>query len=247
MVAPDTTCSSVIPRGFVHAPHSQTRPPLPTSSEKTSESGGKPAMIGSQRQPQMHVTPVASDQATDVVRALYDGDLAAKGYIPNYTRLFSLRPEAHRAWRQLVAAITAPMNLRRYELATLAAAEALRCRYCVAAHGAILESTFFDRDQLEAIIRDFRSAGLDSVDVAIMAFAEKIALHAYKVTPDDVDELRSHGLSDGDILDVALTAAARSFFSKTLDAMGCEPDEALVGTAHLIDLAVRGDTPGRHD
>jgi hypothetical protein len=37
---------------------------------------------------------------------------------------------------------------------------------------------------------------LEPVDVAIMAFAEKVALHAYKVTPEDVEglrELRPHG------------------------------------------------------
>ncbi len=187
----------------------------------------------------MHVTPVAPEKATGAIRDLYEGDLAAKGYIPNYTRLFGLRPEAYRAWRQLVAAITGTMELRRYELATLAAAEALRCRYCVAAHGAILESKFYDRQQLEGIARDYRNAGLDPLDVAIMAFAKKIALHAYKVTEADVDELRSCGLSDEEILDVALTAAARSFFSKTLDAMGCEPDDALGGTANLLALNQR--------
>jgi len=192
----------------------------------------------------MRIRPVASEEATGAVRDLYEHDLAAKGYVPNYTRLFSLRPDAYRGWRQLVAAIMGTMDLRRYELVTFAAAEALRSRYCVAAHGAILGSTFFDRPQLEAIARDFREAGLAPLDVAIMAFAAKIAIRAYAVTDSDVDELRTLGLSDAEVFDVALAASARSFFSKTLDAMGCEPDEALAGTAHLLDLAERNEAPG---
>jgi uncharacterized peroxidase-related enzyme len=193
----------------------------------------------------MYVTPVEPENATGALHALYEGEVAAKGYIPNYTRLFSLRPEVYRAWRQLVTALNGTMDLRRYELATLAAAEALRCRYCVAAHGAVLESKFYDRPQLEAIVRDFRNAGLDPVDVAIMTFAQKIARHAYEVTEADVTELRTLGLGDAEILDVALTASARSFFSKTLDAMGCEPDEALAGTANLLDLVGSGETQAR--
>ena len=59
-----------------------------------------------------------------------------------------------------------------------------------------------------------------------MAFAEKLTLHAYKVTQEDIDELRRHGFSDGEILDVALAAAARNFFSKVLDAVAAEPDAA---------------------
>ncbi len=58
-----------------------------------------------------------------------------------------------------------------------------------------------------------------------MAFAEKVALHAYEVTPEDIERLRAHAFSDAEILDIALTAGARSFFSKVLDAVGAEPDE----------------------
>ena len=190
----------------------------------------------------MRITPVAPEEATDAIRDLYEHDLAAKGFIANYTRLFSLRPDAFRAWRQLIGAVMSTMEPRRYELVTLAAAEAMRSRYCVAAHGAILESTFYDRPQLESIARDFRDAGLAPIDVAIMAFAEKIALRAHAVTDADVDQLRTLGLDDAEILDVALAAAARSFFGKTLDALGCEPDEALAGTVHLLDLTTSGKT-----
>ncbi len=189
----------------------------------------------------MRITPVAPEEATGAVRDLYEHDLAAKGFIANYTLLFSLRPDAFRAWRQLVGAVMSTMEPRRYELVTLAAAEALWSRYCVAAHGAILESAFIDRPQLEAIVHDFRQAGLTPLEVAVMAFAEKIALRAHAVTDADVDQLRILGLGDAEILDVALAAAARSFFSKTLDALGCEPDEALAGTAHLLDFAHRDE------
>jgi hypothetical protein len=45
------------------------------------------------------------------------------------------------------------------------------------------------------------------------------------VTPEEIDGLRAQGFSDADILDIALTAAARSFLSKTLDAVGSDPDD----------------------
>ena len=88
----------------------------------------------------------------------------------------------------------------------------------------MLRSKFFNAEQLEAIVQDYRHAGLEPAEVAMMAYAEKIVLNAYKVTPEDIDGLRLHGFSDTDILDIALTAAARSFYSKVLDAVGAEPD-----------------------
>jgi uncharacterized peroxidase-related enzyme len=93
------------------------------------------------------------------------------------------------------------------------------------AHGALLRKNFFDADQIIAIVKDFRAAGLPPDEVAIMAFAQKITTQANQINKKDYDELRGYGLSDEEILDVVLASAARNFFSKTLDGLGAEPDE----------------------
>lgn len=59
-----------------------------------------------------------------------------------------------------------------------------------------------------------------------MSFAEKVTLQAKDVTSQDIDGLRAYGLTDADILDIVLATAARNFFSKSLDALGAEPDAA---------------------
>jgi uncharacterized peroxidase-related enzyme len=164
--------------------------------------------------------------ADEDVAELYDADRARLGYVANYTRLFAHRPAAYAAWQQLIAAISGAMDLRRYELATLAAARELRSSYCVLAHGKVLTEKFFDDATVTALAADHRSAGLEPVDVAVMDLAEKVARDASSVTREDVDRLRELGVDDAGILDIVLAAAARSFFSKTLDALGAEPDSA---------------------
>jgi alkylhydroperoxidase family enzyme len=57
-----------------------------------------------------------------------------------------------------------------------------------------------------------------------MDLAAKVVDDAGSVQEADIERLRSLGLSDEDIADVVLAAAARCFFSKTLDALGVEPD-----------------------
>jgi uncharacterized peroxidase-related enzyme len=164
----------------------------------------------------------ADDQAGD----LYDADRARAGYVANYTRLFAHRPQVYAAWQALNASVKESMDLRRYELATLAAAQELGSSYCALAHGQILAEQFYDAETVRAIAADRQSAGLEPVDVAIMDLAEKVARDATSVTADDVAGLRELGLDDADILDIVLTASARSFFSKTLDALSAEPDSA---------------------
>jgi uncharacterized peroxidase-related enzyme len=170
------------------------------------------------------IETIGEGEATGATAELYDGDRERFGFLPNFTRAFSLRPEVYAVWLQLNGAIKARMDPRRYELATLAAARRLRSSYCALAHGAVLADQFMDPGAVAAAIEDHRAAGLDEVDVAVMDLADRVAADATSVGEADIDRLRSLGLSDGDVCDVVLAAAARSFFSKTLDALGVEPD-----------------------
>ena len=117
------------------------------------------------------------------------------------------------------------MDLRRYELVTLAAARALNSSYCMLAHGSVLRKKFYSPEELMLIAKDYHTAGLTPAEVAMMAFATQIVQDATKITQNDIDELREHGFSDAEIFDITATATARCFFSKTLDALGAEPDE----------------------
>jgi hypothetical protein len=91
----------------------------------------------------------------------------------NYERAFDERPDVYSAWGRLLGAIKANMDLRRYELAMLAAARRLRSTYCSLAHGKVL----------------------------IEEFGEPVL----QIATDR-------------------TAAARSFWTKTLDALGVQAD-----------------------
>jgi len=137
----------------------------------------------------------------------------------NIERLFELRPEVYAAWRQLVTAVKATSDERRYELATLAAARRLRSSYCSLAHGKVLAEQFYGFESVPAL-----PDGLEDADRAIMAFAEKVVADATAITEADIEELRAQGLSDDEIFDVVLAATIRCFFSKTLDALGVQPD-----------------------
>jgi uncharacterized peroxidase-related enzyme len=170
------------------------------------------------------IEAVPDDHAAGATATMYAADTAVFGYLPNFTRAFSLRPAVYAAWRELNGTIKGNMDLRRYELATVAAARRLRSSYCCLAHGSVLMEKFLDAESVSAVVVDHRGAGLDDVDVAVMDLAEKVADDALTVQQDDIDRLRTAGLSDEDVLDVVLAAAARCFFSKTLDALGVEPD-----------------------
>ena len=157
----------------------------------------------------------------------------------NLERAFQARSDVYAAWVQLNGAIKANMDLRRYELATLAAARRLRSTYCALAHGKVLLETL--GEPVREIALDRSAAGLDEVDVAVMDLAERVVDDATTITRDELDRLRELGLSDDEIMDVVLAAAVRCFFSKTLDALDVRADASYRELdPELLDVLVVG-------
>ncbi len=172
---------------------------------------------------------IADEDAPPEMEPYLAQDRDADGYVWNLTRAFAQRPAVFEAWRRLAGAVKGNMDVRRYELATLAAARRLRSSYCSLAHGKILAEQFLGPEQVRDAVVDHRTAGLDDVYVAVMDLADKVAADAASVTKDDVERLRALGLTDAEIFDVVATAALRCFFSKTLDGLGVQPDAAFGG------------------
>ena len=99
-------------------------------------------------------------------------------------------------------------------LATIAAAQQLRSSYCSIAHGKVLVEKFGLRP----------GDALSEEEQAVQELARKVAADALSVTDADYERLRGFGLSDDEIFDVVLAAAARSFFCKSIDGTGVQPD-----------------------
>lgn len=142
----------------------------------------------------------------------------------NYERAFAHRPAVYSAWRELTGAIKGTMDERLYELVTLAAARGLRSSYCSLAHGQVLLGRHLSADDLVAFATEPASAPLTPVEAAAVRLARRVVEDATTVSAEDVGELRELGLPDEEIFDIVAAAAARCFFSKTLDALGVQPD-----------------------
>jgi hypothetical protein len=76
-----------------------------------------------------YINHIPYEDSTGRLRELYETELKNQDFIPNYVQAFSLRPEVYEAWSTLLKTIRTQMRLRRYELVTIAAAQAQGCRY----------------------------------------------------------------------------------------------------------------------
>lgn len=188
------------------------------------------------------IQTVAPEQASGEVLAMYQRQQAHFGYLPNYARAFSHRPDVMASWAALLATIRRHVEPRRFELATLAAAQALGNAYCSLAHGKVLVELLGEAEA-RAIAAGDGGNTLTAAERAMMAFARQVARDAGSVTAGDVERLRAHGFADAEVFDIVAVAAARAFFTKVLDGLGAEADAAYREMAPELREALTGGRP----
>jgi uncharacterized peroxidase-related enzyme len=171
------------------------------------------------------INTIRPSESEGEVRSMFERQQQSWGFVPNYAKVFCYRPEVMVRWAQLLSEIRRPMDDRRFELATFAAAHELKNTACALEHGKQL-GRFIGPESVVALAVGAENHGLSEADVAIASYARKIANDASAVTREDVEGLKSHGLSDAEIFDIAAAAAGRAFFTKLLDALGVQADSA---------------------
>ena len=172
----------------------------------------------------MFIDTVPEESAAGALAEFYQQQKRAWGFLPNFAEVFSARPEVAMAWSVLNKTVRDGMDRRRFEIATIGAARALRSTYCTAAHSKFLRDECGDEPTMIAIAEDPSGAGLGEQDRAVYKFAAQVARDASSIQQQDIDALRELGLTDADVADIVFAAAARSFFTRVLDGLGARLD-----------------------
>ena len=179
------------------------------------------------------IETIAPAAASGDVHGMYERQQGRWGYVPNYARTFSARPDLMPLWADLLAGIRRHIEPRRFELATVAAAAALGSSSCSLAHGKLL-CHFLPQETVAGIARAAASGtgvpalpGLSALDQAIVGFAARAARSPGTTRQEDIEALRAGGMSDAEIFDVAAAVAGRCFFAGLIESLGTQPDTAL--------------------
>ncbi|MGF1473473.1 MAG: peroxidase-related enzyme [Rubrobacteraceae bacterium] len=150
------------------------------------------------------------------------------GFVPNVFRAYSFRPERLSAWfnhyRQLHEP-TDELSAAEREMIAVAVSMENGCLYCLVAHGAALREELGDPILADRITLDYRRAGLGERLRAILDYAVKITNDPLECSSEDLDHLKSFGLSDVACWDVVEIASMYNFTNRMSLACGKIPNE----------------------
>jgi uncharacterized peroxidase-related enzyme len=178
----------------------------------------------------MYLQTIAEDAAEGAVAEIYRAQKAKLGFVMATAACMTTRPDLLPVYTAFIEQVRAgfSLSMRDWKLITLIAAKHVPSTYCSSVYGQQLVVDLGSKAAVLAVQRDFRQAGLTEKDVAMLAYAEKIAIDASKVGPADIDALRQAGFTDQQICDIALCASFRCFIGRFFDAVGAGPEAVYI-------------------
>ena len=178
----------------------------------------------------MYLQTIEEEQATGRVAEIYEKQKAQLGFVMEAAKCFTARPDLLPIYTDFSDRIRAgfSLGLREWRLITLIAAKYIPSTYCSHVYSRQLIDDLGSKEAVLAVQRDYRNAGLPDRDVEMLAYAEKVARDASRISQADIDRLRRTGFSDREICDIALCAAFRCFVSRFFDATGAGTEAAFI-------------------
>lgn len=180
---------------------------------------------------------ISPEQADQDLKELFD-DIQRLSETPvvfnMWQTLANSPPALAGSWQLMLNAYlqgTLPMSLKAMILFAISAAH--RCHYCAAVHEATCRIIGIDAVSLEAIVQDLKQLNPERAR-RIIQFAIRCADEPLALGEADYDQIRSYGITDGEMTEIITLAALGTYFETLANALKLEVDsylqEVLPGT-----------------
>lgn len=166
-------------------------------------------------------------ELSEATNAYFDKCREKLGMVPNVLVAYAFDEKKLRAftdmYNDLMLGASGLTKLER-EMIAVAVSAINHCYYCLTAHGAAVRQLSGDPAFGEMIAMNWRAAGLDARQTAMMEFSEKLTETPGKIDDADRAALRDAGFSDRDIWDIASTAAFFNMSNRVAAATDMRPN-----------------------
>jgi uncharacterized peroxidase-related enzyme len=152
---------------------------------------------------------------------------AAFGFVPNFYRAQTRRPDLVDAELTLMATILnveGALTRQQKEYLFLVCSAANMSTYCVTAHCEIVRMLGIKGPEPEQVAIDYASTELPMALKSLLAFATKLTLQPTKIARQDIDDLRTYGFTDQQIMETVVTVGFAKFANFVAFGLGAVPD-----------------------
>jgi uncharacterized peroxidase-related enzyme len=153
--------------------------------------------------------PVTPESATGEAKAALDAVQSRMGRVPNTFQLMANSPAALKAYLAFSDQLSKGLlDAQMRERIAIAVAETHGCEYCLSAHVAIGKSVGLSDDEL---MKARQQQSSDPKADAAMSFVRDVLVRKGSIIDADLEEARTAGLTDGEIVELVANLALNIF------------------------------------
>jgi uncharacterized peroxidase-related enzyme len=171
------------------------------------------------------------NEAVGEVAELYDEikSVLQSPFVPNIMKAIAVSAPALKIYwllfKNATAYLTLPESL--VSMISYTVAQNNNCRYCSTNYELSCRVLGIDEQTLAALVEDLGNVTPERVR-AIIEFAVMVARHPQGLVAADYDALRQYGITDAEIVEIILIAAATSFGNIISDALKVPVEQEVI-------------------
>ncbi|MBX5495018.1 MAG: peroxidase-related enzyme [Bryobacteraceae bacterium] len=169
--------------------------------------------------PSVENNPNAEGAYADLIKAAQ----AAGKEVPQIWHLFAYKPAMTQHLEQLTQAVMrgpSPLSPGFRELIATLTSKRNQTPFCATTHAASTTELLGNRELVEAVLHDPRSAPVTPAEKALLLFVEKVNHEFWKIGEEDFEILRAAGWSDEAIYDAITVCALFNFYNRWVRSTG---------------------------
>ncbi len=146
----------------------------------------------------------------------------------NVLKVHSIKPdvlEAHMRLYEVLMFGKGKLTRQQREMIGVVVSTSNSCPYCVNHHSEALFLVSFNIEKMALIAKDYNQAELNSLDLEICYYAEKLTKTPYKITEDNIIKLRDLGLDDEGIFEVNQIVSYFNYVNRVCNGLGVVMEE----------------------
>jgi uncharacterized peroxidase-related enzyme len=179
----------------------------------------------------MWIETIGVDAAQGRLREVYERIAKRRGKVSNIMAVQSLDPDSMEAHLELYLAVMfrrGGLSRAEREMVAVAVSVANGCDYCIRHHAEALQAYWKDADRVRMLETGQEPPDLSPRERAMVVHARLLTLAAGDVRRQHVDQLRSAGLQDEEVLHLHLVIGYFNFVNRLALGLGVEfsADEA---------------------
>ncbi len=176
-------------------------------------------------------------EATGVLKKLYDKVKGPEDYIDNILKVHSLRPHTLQGHMGLYKNVLHHRNnsFPKWFLECLGIYVSIlnKCQYCIDHHYQGMRRLQADEEKSTTIKKKLITNSYQNIFnrdyYLVLRYAEKLTLSPQEINEKTIEELRSSGLNDGEILEANQVVSYFNYANRTVLGLGVNTDGDILG------------------